>query len=84
MRLVSRRLTFSRNETLTVYLLCLFSTLVPGIGGNNYFVSFIIGSFYFSTRENRWFDFLKGLPPWFTPALGADGTYNQFVAEAWY
>jgi hypothetical protein len=83
-RLVSQKLTFSRNETLTVYLTCLFSTLVPGIGGNNYFVSFIIGSFYFSTRENRWFDYLKGLPPWFTPALNPDGTYNRWVVEAWY
>ncbi|MBV9866556.1 MAG: hypothetical protein JO316_14475 [Abitibacteriaceae bacterium] len=77
-------LRFSRNEVLTVYLTCLFSCLVPGIGGNNYFVSFIIGSFYFATRENKWFDALKGLPPWFTPALNADGSYNRFVVEAWY
>ncbi len=84
LRFVSGRLAFSRNETLTIYLTCLFSTLVPGVGGNNYFVSFIIGSFYYATRENHWFDYLKGLPPWFTPALGADGTYNRFVVEAWY
>jgi hypothetical protein len=84
LRLISRRLAFSRNEVLTVYLSCLFSTLVPGIGGNNYWVSFIIGSFYYSTSENKWFDFLKGLPPWFTPALNADGTYNRYVVEAWY
>ncbi len=84
LRLISKRAAFGRNETLTVYLSCLFSTLVPGIGGNNYFVSFIIGSFYYATRENKWFDYLKGLPPWFTPALNADGTYNQFVAESWY
>lgn len=82
--LISKRARFSRNETLTVYLSCLFSTLVPGIGGNNYFVSFIIGTFYYSTRENKWFDFLKGLPPWFTPALNGDGTYNRSVVEAWY
>ena len=84
LRLISHRLKFSRNEVLTVYLSCLFSTLVVGIGGNNYFVSFIIGSFYFATRENKWFDFLKGLPPWFTPALNPDGTYNRYVVEAWY
>lgn len=83
-RRAGSRLKFSRNEVLTVYLTCLFSCLVPGIGGNNYFVSFIIGAFYFATRENKWFDFLKGLPPWFTPAMNADGTYNRFVVEAWY
>jgi hypothetical protein len=30
LRLVSRHLAFSRNEILTVYITCLFSTLVPG------------------------------------------------------
>ncbi len=84
LKLVSRRAAFSRNETLTVYLSCLFSTLVPGVGGNNYFVSFIIGTFYYSTRENKWFDFLKGLPPWFSPALNHDGTYNRYLVQAWY
>jgi hypothetical protein len=84
LRLISAKAAFSRNETLTVYLSCLFSCLVPGIGGNNYFVSFLIGSFYYATAENKWFDFLKGLPPWFTPALNSDGTYNRYVVEAWY
>jgi hypothetical protein len=84
LRLISQRLAFSRNEVLTVYLSCLFSCLVPGIGGNNYFVTFLIGSFYYSTAENKWFDFLKGLPPWFTPALNPDGTYNRYVVEAWF
>ena len=84
LRLLSARLALARNEVLTVYMTCLFSTLTVGIGGNNYFVSFIIGSFYYSTRENRWFDALKGLPPWFTPALGADGTYNRVLVENWY
>ena len=84
LRVLSARLALARNEVLTVYLTCLFSTLTVGIGGNNYFVSFIIGSFYYSTRENRWFDALKGLPPWFTPALGADGSYNRVLVENWY
>ena len=84
LRLVSKRAMLTRNETLTVYLSCLFSTLVPGVGGNNYFVSFIIGSFYYSTRENKWFDYFKGLPPWFTPALNSDGSYNAYVAESWF
>lgn len=84
LRTLSKRLAFARAEVLMVYLSCLFSTLTVGIGGNNYFVSFIIGSFYYSTRENHWFDTLKGLPPWFTPALNADGSYNRFVVESWY
>ena len=84
LRVVSRRAAFSRNETLSVYLSCLFSTLVPGIGGNNYFVSFIIGTFYYATRENKWFDALKGLPPWFSPSLNPDGSYNRYVTEAWF
>ncbi|MDQ3815737.1 MAG: hypothetical protein M3347_17625, partial [Armatimonadota bacterium] len=82
--LLSRRLRFSRNEILVVYLSCLFSCLVPGIGGNNYFVSFIVGAFYFATRENQWFDFLKDLPPWMTPALWPDGRYNSGIVEGWY
>ena len=84
LRILSKRLELERNEVLTVYLTCLFSTLTVGIGGNNYFVSFIIGSFYYATRENKWFDALKGLPPWFTPALNADGTYNRVLVESWY
>ena len=84
LRMVSKRLALARNEILTVYLTCLFSTLTVGIGGNNYFVSFIIGSFYYSTRENQWFDALKGLPPWFTPALGEGGSYNRVLVESWY
>jgi hypothetical protein len=24
------------------------------------------------------------LPPWFTPALNPDGSYNRYVVEAWY
>ncbi len=27
---------------------------------------------------------MKGLPPWFSPALNPDGTYNHYVAESWY
>jgi hypothetical protein len=82
--LLSHKWKFSRNEVLTVYLSCLVSCLVPGIGGNNYFTSFIIGSFYYATPENKWFDFLQTLPHWMTPALGADGTYNRALVEGWY
>ncbi len=81
-----RRLAFSRNEALTVYISCLFSCLVPGQGSENFFVSTSIASFYYATRENKWLDFLQSLKPWFTPALGT-GTYDDSgrrIVEGWY
>lgn len=75
---------FSQNEILTVYMTCLFSTLIVGIGGNNYWVSFIIGCFYFATPENKWLDHLQTMPSWMTPALWKNGTYDKTVVEGWY
>jgi hypothetical protein len=51
--LLSARLRFSRSETLTVYITCLFSTVVPRRGAENYFVPNILSSFYYATRENK-------------------------------
>ena len=89
LRLVSRRLPFSRNEILTVYSTCLFSCLVPGRGGENYFVANSIGAFYYATRENKWLDVLQPyLKPWLSPALiGESGNYGprgQQIAQSWY
>jgi len=89
LRLVARhggpRLALSRNETLTVYVTCLFSVLVAGRAGENFFVSNLLGPFYFATRENKWLEFLQPhLKPWFTPALSSSGTYNTKVVEDWY
>lgn len=92
LRLLSRakghRFSFSRNEMLTVYITCLFSTLVPGMGSESLFVSHIIGSFYYATRENRWLSFLQPyLKPWFTPALNGSSHYGDLqhkVVEGWY
>ncbi len=88
LRLVSRRLPFSRNEVLTVYSTCLFSCLVPGRGSENYFVANSIGAFYYATRENKWLEVLQPyLKPWLSPALGADGSYGaqgQQIAQNWY
>jgi hypothetical protein len=78
------RRPLSRNEVLTIYITCLFSALVVGIGGNNYWVSFIIGAFYFASPENKWMDALKDLPPWMTPALRPDGSYNKALVDGWY
>ena len=88
LKLLSQRLAFSRNEILTVYIASLFSCLVPGHGAENFFVSNLIGPFYYATRENNWLSFLeKYLPTWFTPALADDGHYGPVargIVEPWY
>ena len=78
------RRPLSRNEVLTVYITCLFSALIVGIGGNNYWVSFIIGCFYFSSPENKWADALKDMPSWMSPATWRTGVYDKTVVEGWY
>src|SRR5690606_7936708 len=78
-------LAFARNETLTIYITCLFSALVPGSGSESFWVTNVIASFYLSTRANHWFSALQPyLKPWLSPALTADGHYNQKVVEGWY
>jgi hypothetical protein len=85
LRLISKKFAFSRNETLTVYITCLFSSLVPGHGGENFIIPNLLAPFYFATPENRWLNVLQPyLKPWLTPALNADGTYNRAVVEGWY
>lgn len=76
---------FSRNEALTVYITCLFSSLVPGHGSENFVIPNLIAPFYFATRENKWLEFLQPhLKPWLTPALNADGSLNTAVPSGWY
>ncbi len=89
LRLLSRRYAFSRNEVLTVYISCLFSTLVPGHGGEAFFISQMLAPFYYATRENQWLDMWHShLPSWMTPALYADGgTYGPIgrqVVNGWF
>ena len=73
---------FTRNETLTIYITTLFSCLVPGMGTENLFVSYIIAPFYFATRENKWLEFLQPyLKPWFTPAISNTGAYGPAQKE---
>ncbi|HEX8237511.1 MAG TPA: DUF6785 family protein [Abditibacteriaceae bacterium] len=81
---VLRRRHFSRNEVLSTYLISLFATTVVGIGGNNYWVSFILGPFYFGTRENTWRETFSSMPWWMTPALRRDGTYNTALVDGWF
>ena len=85
---VRRQWALTRNETLTIYITTLFSTLVPGMGTENLFVSYIIAPFYFATRENKWLEFLQPyLKPWFTPALWPSGQYGppqQDAVNGWF
>ena len=85
LKLVSRRYAFSRNETLTVYITCLFSSLIPGHGAENLILPVIVAPFYFATPENKWLDGIQGaLKPWMTPALDSSGNYQRDVVEGWY
>ena len=83
LKVVRGQWALTRNETLTVYITTLFSTLVPGMGSENLFVSYIIAPFYFATRENKWLEFLQPyLKPWFTPAISNEGVYGPAQQEA--
>ena len=85
LKLASRRYALSRNETLTVYITCLFSVLVPGRGGENFFIPNVLGSFYYASKGNKWLEFLLPyVKPWITPAIGADGVLQKGVVDGWY
>jgi hypothetical protein len=89
LKLLSKKAAFTRNEVLTVYITSLFSTLVPGHGAENFFVTNIIGPFYFATRENKWLEFMEPhLKPWMTPALwqenGQYGEQGQAAVQLWF
>ncbi|RYG63358.1 hypothetical protein EON80_21410 [bacterium] len=85
LKTLSARIALRRNEILTVYITCLFSTLVPGKGGENFFLPILIAPFYYATRENKWLEALQPyFKPWFSPAINADGSYNAHVIESWY
>lgn len=85
LNLLSARAGFSRNEVLTVYITCLFSTLVPGRGAENFFVPNVLSSFYFANANNQWLQFLQPyLKPWITPAIASNGAYNASPVEGWY
>ena len=87
LRLLSKRWAFHRNETLTVYISCLFSVLTPGHGAENFFIANVMGPFYFASRENKWLEqLLPYLPKWFSPALSS-GAYQddgKAAIENWY
>ena len=85
LKLGRRKWALSRNEALTVYISCLFSSLVPGHGSENFIIPNLLAPFYFATRENKWLEFLTPyVQPWMTPAVGQGGAVNQAVVEGWY
>ncbi|RYX83440.1 hypothetical protein EON83_14730 [bacterium] len=85
LRLVSKKWAFTKEESLTVYISCLFSSLVPGHGSENLIVPAIMTPFYYATRANKWMDWLQPyIKPWLTPALNKDSTVNNDVLQNWY
>ena len=85
LRLASKAWAFSREESLTVYICCLFSSLVPGHGAETFVIPNLIAPFYFATRENKWLEWLQPyLKPWLTPALQFDGSLNASAVNDWY
>ncbi len=85
LKLARAKWALSRNEALTVYISCLFSSLVPGHGSENFLIPNLIAPFYYATRENKWLEFLSPyVMPWMMPAVNADGTVNRAVVDGWY
>ncbi len=88
LKLASARLALTRNEVLVVYISCLFSTLLPGMGSESFYVAHSIGSFYYATPENKWLSFLEPyLKPWFSAAIWESGSYSEGSKAAisdWY
>lgn len=85
LKLLRARAAFGRNEILVVYITCLFSSLVPGRGSENFFIPHLLAPFYFATRENKWLEGLQPyLKPWMTPALDSDGRVNTALISGWY
>ncbi|MBV9866127.1 MAG: hypothetical protein JO316_12305 [Abitibacteriaceae bacterium] len=79
----------SRNETLTVYITTLFSSLLTGHGAETQLITNLIAPFYFATSTNHWLSWLDGrLAPWMTPALWRDGGHygpiGRAVVNNWY
>ncbi|HEX8834754.1 MAG TPA: DUF6785 family protein, partial [Abditibacteriaceae bacterium] len=78
---------FSRDETLVVFITCLFSCLVPGQRSESSFVGATVAPFYYASPENRWLSFLEtNLPNWFSPVLH-NGRYDEAgktLAAGWF
>ncbi len=85
LRFIGPRFRLARNELLTIFITTLFSCLVPGRGGELFFIPNTVGAFYYGTPENKWRDLLlPHLPGWISPARTPNGNYNGPLVEAFY
>ncbi|BCM89604.1 hypothetical protein IAD21_01451 [Abditibacteriota bacterium] len=85
LKLVSKQLAFTREESLTVYITCLFSSLVPGHGAETLIIPALLSPFYNATPTNKWLEWLVPyVKPWMTPALKSNNTLNNEVLQGWY
>lgn len=85
LRLLSKKWGLTRNEALTVYITCLFSSMVPGHGSENFTIPNLLAPFYFATPENKWLSFLQPhLPYWLTPAVTTTGELNKPIYNNWF
>lgn len=89
LKLVSKRWALSRNEALTVYISCLFSSLIPGHGAENFIVPNLLAPFYYASPENKYLTMLQPhLQSWLSPALAGGnyqvGTPGYNAVAGWY
>ena len=54
LKVLGRRLSFSRNELIAIYVMMLAGSVVVTTGFTGSFLSVITGSFYYATPENNW------------------------------
>jgi uncharacterized protein DUF6785/uncharacterized protein DUF6784 len=68
LKLLSRRLSMSRSELITVYVMMLVGSVVVTTGFTRSFLSVISGVQYYATPENEWADmFVPHIHTWLSP-----------------
>lgn len=68
LKLLSRRLVFSRADLILIYSMMLVAGAVVTTGFTGGFMSIISGIYYYATPENNWANhFLPHLDPWLVP-----------------
>ncbi len=66
-RLAWRRWALTARELIVVYVLCAASTVAASSGGVHFLVPTLTAPWYFATPENRWEEFQRFIPRWFSP-----------------
>ena len=68
LKTLDRRLAFSRNELITVYVMMLTGSVVVTTGFTGSFLSVVTGAVYYATPENNWDGlFLPYIHSWVAP-----------------